>query len=60
MSEDMLNARMMTFRTQWPHENKRGWTCKTQKVFLNSINRSTVAKRQCLDGGCRVVLQSDD
>lgn len=34
MSEGMLSARTMTFGTQWPHENKRGWTCKTQKVFL--------------------------
>lgn len=32
MSEDMQNARQMTFGTNWPHEGKRGWTCKTQKV----------------------------
>jgi len=60
MSDGMLSARTMTFGTQWPHENKRGWTCKTQKVFLNSIDSSTFAKSECLDGGCRVVLQSDD
>ncbi|KAF6224370.1 hypothetical protein HO133_010947 [Letharia lupina] len=32
MSEMMLDARKMTFGSKWPHENKRGWTCKTQKV----------------------------
>ena len=32
MSEKMLNARQMTFGSNWPHENKRGWTCKTRKV----------------------------
>ena len=35
MSEGMLSARLMTFGAQWPHENKRGWTCKTQKVLRN-------------------------
>lgn len=33
MSERMIDARRMTFGSRWPHENKRGWTCKTQKVF---------------------------
>ena len=33
-SEEMLDARKMTF-AGWPHENKRGWLCKTQKVSLN-------------------------
>ena len=32
MSERMQEARRQTFRDQWPHERKRGWTCKTQKV----------------------------
>lgn len=32
MSERMLDARRMTFDSKWPHENKRGWTCKIQKV----------------------------
>lgn len=32
MSEKVLDARRMTFGSRWPHENKRGWTCKTQKV----------------------------
>ena len=31
-SEEMVNARKATFRDMWPHERKRGWTCKTQKV----------------------------
>ena len=32
MCERMLEARRKTFGSRWPHENKRGWTCKTQKV----------------------------
>lgn len=32
MSERMLEARRMTFGSKWPHEGKRGWACKTQKV----------------------------
>lgn len=28
----MLNARKSTFGIAWPHDSKRGWTCKTQKV----------------------------
>lgn len=32
MSERLLEARKMTFVAKWPHEHKRGWTCKTQKV----------------------------
>lgn len=32
MDESLLNARKMTFGANWPHEDKRGWVCKTQKV----------------------------
>lgn len=32
MDEKLLSARKMTFGSNWPHENKRGWVCKTQKV----------------------------
>ena len=32
MGERMLDARRMTFGSKWPHESKRGWTCKIQKV----------------------------
>ncbi|MDI1487484.1 MAG: hypothetical protein OHK93_006754 [Ramalina farinacea] len=31
-SEEMLDARKMTF-AGWPHEDKRGWLCKTQKMI---------------------------
>ncbi|KAL8865520.1 MAG: hypothetical protein Q9174_006841 [Haloplaca sp. 1 TL-2023] len=31
MDEQVLEARRKTF-SNWPHENKRGWICKTQKV----------------------------
>ena len=33
MAERALDARRMTFGSQWPHESKRGWTCKIQKVL---------------------------
>ncbi|KAL8939017.1 MAG: hypothetical protein Q9216_003591 [Gyalolechia sp. 2 TL-2023] len=32
LDESLLNARKMTFGAIWPHEDKRGWLCKTQKV----------------------------
>ena len=32
MSVKMVEARKSTFAGMWPHEGKRGWTCKTQKV----------------------------
>ena len=32
MSERLLAARRMTFDSMWPHEGKRGWACKIQKV----------------------------
>lgn len=37
MSMAMRNARHMTFGTNWPHENKRGWKCKTQKVYMSTM-----------------------
>ena len=37
LSEGMLEARRMTFAAGWPHENKRGWLCKTQKVNTTAL-----------------------
>lgn len=33
-SEKMTEARKLTFASAWPHESKKGWLCKTQKVRL--------------------------
>lgn len=33
LSERMIEARTATFMESWPHENKRGWKCKTRKVW---------------------------
>ena len=41
MSEKVLNARQMTFGSNWPHENKRGWICKTQKVRYAKVSPDT-------------------
>lgn len=30
--EQMSQARKATFSVGWPHDSKRGWTCKTQKM----------------------------
>lgn len=38
--EEMLDARRMTFGVNWPHEHKRGWVCKTQKVNFAGLLRS--------------------
>jgi Inhibitor of Apoptosis domain len=28
----LFEARKATFGSRWPHENKRGWVCKTEKM----------------------------
>ena len=33
LSAGMFEARRMTFAPGWPHENKRGWLCKTEQVI---------------------------
>lgn len=35
-SERMVEARRATFMSSWPHEGKRGWVCKTEKVTTES------------------------
>ena len=37
MSEEMVEARRATFQGKWPHEEKRGWVCKTQKVCYFNV-----------------------
>ena len=32
LSDQMIESRKMTFAVGWPHESKRGWLCKIQKV----------------------------
>ena len=32
MSTTMVQARKATFATGWPHDGKRGWTCKGDKL----------------------------
>ncbi|KAI9719728.1 MAG: hypothetical protein M1812_003216 [Candelaria pacifica] len=32
LSEKMMEARRATFMDKWPHDGKRGWTCKTEKM----------------------------
>jgi hypothetical protein len=32
LSEGLMDARRSTFADRWPHESKRGWTCKTEKA----------------------------
>ena len=32
ISERMIEARIDTFGDHWPHEKKRGWVCRVQKV----------------------------
>ena len=43
MSERLLDARKMTFGSKWPHEAKRGWTCKTQKVRTRHYHRGLLS-----------------
>jgi len=30
--DKMMEARRETFADKWPHEGKKGWKCKVQKV----------------------------
>jgi len=32
MSEKLYNARLATFKASWPHEDKKGWKCKSKKM----------------------------
>jgi hypothetical protein len=32
MSEKMVEARRATFRDAWPHDDKKGWKCKLEKM----------------------------
>ena len=32
MSAKMVDSRRATFQDAWPHEPKKGWKCKMQKV----------------------------
>jgi hypothetical protein len=34
-SARMIDARKATFADKWPHENKKGWKCKTKQVELS-------------------------
>ncbi|KAI4228355.1 MAG: hypothetical protein L6R36_001714 [Xanthoria steineri] len=38
MNEKLLDARRMTFGANWPHENKKGWICKTEKLSMVDVN----------------------
>ena len=33
-AERLEEARKATFAIGWPHESKRGWTCKTEKMVM--------------------------
>ena len=57
MSEKILEARRMTFGSKWPHENKRGWTCKVQKVRTqHHLLRSARLKSSVDDRGWMALL----
>ncbi|KAL9610070.1 MAG: hypothetical protein Q9167_005207 [Letrouitia subvulpina] len=61
MSEKLLNARKMTFGAKWPHESKRGWICKTQKVmFEDDIDiKSGRERKSRVSKASRVSTQSN-
>ena len=37
LSERMIEARKATFNNQWPHDNKKGWKCKTKQVCPQNL-----------------------
>ena len=46
-SEKMLQAREGTFGKKWPHDSKRGWVCKSQKVCSNFEMTSRRIEAKC-------------
>ena len=53
MSEKLLEARKLTFGVKWPHEAKKGWACKTQKVVCPSTSLSAILTKnvQMIEAG---------
>ena len=49
MSAKVLNARRMTFGSNWPHENKKGWACKIQKVRTQNVSPELGQSNMCAD-----------
>lgn len=49
MGERMLGARRMTFGSRWPHESKKGWTCKIQKVLPRRYRLLLLPLIECTD-----------
>jgi hypothetical protein len=43
LCDKMLQARIATFDNRWPHEGKKGWKCKVQRVrFLHRHLHMTI------------------
>lgn len=59
MSDNMRDARHKTFGSNWPHENKRGWTCKTQKVNIHNYRLELLLLIEHLDGRRWLALLPD-
>lgn len=58
LDEKLLDARRMTFGSKWPHESKRGWICKTQKVvcFNDAFAKQPLLSLNRIDDRVRMVL----
>lgn len=44
----MLEARTATFADKWPHESKKGWSCKTEQVRRAATAKLRTSKRLML------------
>lgn len=42
LSEKMMEARRATFKDAWPHDGKKGWKCKLEKVKAKKNSQSNV------------------
>ena len=62
MSDMMVEARRATFKNAWPHEEKKGWKCKLEKV--RSKDRITVTRANMVKmvaaGWCHTPLPEAD
>lgn len=44
MAEDLVDARVSTYSTLWPHEAKKGWKPKVKKVHTKTLQQDTLRK----------------
>lgn len=53
-SERLSEARRATFKDLWPHDGKRGWHCKTEKMVDGGLSAPESATIRCCVGDLNI------